>query len=88
MAATERYGERRGSGRSPPRAPAEPPPFRAAYNLVLNKHGDRLYEGVTEALRRHLEGVAAAVAAAHGLDFLPDLHKRWQDHKTSLQMIR
>ena len=55
---------------------------------MLNKHGDRLYEGVTEALRRHLEGVAAAVAAAHGLDFLPDLHKRWQDHKTSLQMIR
>lgn len=56
--------------------------------MVLNKFGDRLYEGVTDSLRRHLASVAAMVVAAHGVDFLPDLHKRWQDHKTSLQMIR
>jgi len=32
--------------------------YRNAYNMVLHKHGDRLYQGVRQALARHLQQVA------------------------------
>jgi hypothetical protein len=56
--------------------------------MVLHKFGDRLYEGVTATLQTHLKEVALEVEAQHGALFLPDLRQRWQDHKTSIQMIR
>lgn len=56
--------------------------------MVLHKFGDRLYEGVTETLQAHLQGVANEVEAQHGVRFLPDLRQRWNDHKNSMQMIR
>ncbi|KAI9350328.1 Cullin [Obelidium mucronatum] len=38
--------------------------YRHAYNLVLNKTGDKLYAGVEAVLRAHLAECAVAVAAA------------------------
>ncbi|KAJ3022542.1 UNVERIFIED_CONTAM: hypothetical protein HDU68_009045 [Siphonaria sp. JEL0065] len=38
--------------------------YRHAYNLVLNKSGDRLYAGISGVVRSHLAECAATVAAA------------------------
>jgi cullin 3 len=61
---------------------------RNAYNMVLHKFGDRLYNGLIATLKAHLRGVAAQVEQAHGVAFLPELRTHWQDHLKSMQMIR
>ncbi|WIA11985.1 hypothetical protein OEZ85_012066 [Tetradesmus obliquus] len=62
--------------------------YRNAYNMVLHKFGDKLYNGVATALRSHLAGVAARIEAAQGLPFLKELKSCWDDHNKSTQMIR
>lgn len=61
---------------------------RNAYNMVLHKFGDRLYNGVAAALRNHLVGVAGKIEATQGIPFLKELKARWDDHNKSTQMIR
>jgi cullin 3 len=61
---------------------------RNAYNMVLHKYGERLYNGVQEALRSHLRGVAQNVVHAQGTPFLQELVSRWNEHNKSTQMIR
>ena len=36
--------------------------IRNAYNMVINKFGDRLYSGLVETETAHLRGIAAKVA--------------------------
>lgn len=62
--------------------------YRNAYNMVLHKHGDILYNGLKEVVNEHLKGVAASVSSAIEENFLPELRKSWNDHKTSMLMIR
>mmetsp|Transcript_20563 Transcript_20563/g.61882 ORF Transcript_20563/g.61882 Transcript_20563/m.61882 type:complete len:739 (+) Transcript_20563:362-2578(+) len=63
--------------------------YRSAYNMVINKYGERLYKGLVDTVSKHLVGVAARVeAAASGDAFLRDLTARWEDHNKSMQMIR
>jgi hypothetical protein len=64
------------------------PLCRNAYNMVLHKHGDRLYNGLIAALSKHLQDVAKKVEQQHGTLFLSDLKRRWDDHNKSTQMIR
>ena len=59
-----------------------------AYNMVLHKYGDRLYDGVAAALTRQLQAVAARLEAAQGEALLKELKARWDDHVKSTQMIR
>ena len=61
---------------------------RNAYNMVLHKHGDILYFGLKEVVNDHLKGVATNVSVAIEENFLPELRKSWNDHKTSMLMIR
>jgi cullin 3 len=56
--------------------------------MVLHKFGDKLYNGVASALRRHLVGIASRIEAAQGLPFLKELKSCWDDHNKSTQMIR
>lgn len=56
--------------------------------MVLHKHGEILYNGLKEVVNEHLKGVAANVSAAIEENFLPELRKSWNDHKTSMLMIR
>lgn len=44
----------------------QPPPHHCsnAYNMVLHKYGDRLYNGVVQALTRQLQAMAARIEAA------------------------
>lgn len=61
---------------------------RTAYNMVLHKHGPKLYEKLTENLKGHLRERCRLVEAAQGGLFLEELQRRWADHNKALQMIR
>ena len=61
---------------------------RNAYNMVINKFGDRLYNGLVQTQTEHLRLVAAKIEAAQGETFLRELKLRWDHHNKSMQMIR
>jgi len=62
--------------------------YRNAYNMVLHKFGDRLYQGVADTLTKHLKSVAQKIEATQDLPFLRELKQRWDEHNKSTQMIR
>lgn len=62
--------------------------IRNAYNMVINKFGDRLYNGLVETETAHLRQIAAKVEAAQGEGFLKELKLRWEHHNKSMQMVR
>lgn len=63
--------------------------YRSAYNMVLHKHGDRLYAGVRQCLARHLQQVGRSLLASPpGEPFLRELRRAWDDHVKSTQMVR
>jgi cullin 3 len=62
--------------------------YRNAYNLVLHKYGDRLYNGLKQVVDEHLKGVAQLVAQANDDYFLQALNEAWNDHHQSMLMIR
>jgi len=62
--------------------------YRTAYNMVLHKHGARLYDKLAENLKGHLREMGKLVEAAQGGLFLEELQRRWADHIKALQMIR
>jgi len=62
--------------------------YRNAYNMVLHKFGDKLYNGLSDTITRHLQSVAIQVADANDECFLPDLKDKWDKHKLSSIMIR
>lgn len=61
---------------------------RNAYNMVINKFGDHLYNGLHATLKKHLEGIAEKISATQGELFLRELKQRWDHHNKSMQMIR
>jgi len=62
--------------------------YRNAYNMVLHKHGEILYNKLKKMVDKHLKIVAQKVASAVDEYFLSELNKSWIDHKTSMLMIR
>lgn len=63
--------------------------YRNAYTMVLHKHGERLYTGLKEVVTQHLESkVRADVLRAMNSNFLQTLNQAWNDHQTSMVMIR
>ena len=56
--------------------------------MVINKFGDRLYNGLVQTQTEHLRAVAAKIEAAQGETFLRELKLRWDHHNKSMQMIR
>ena len=62
--------------------------YRNAYNLVLHKHGELLYDGVKEAVHEHLETVAAVVAATPDEQLLAVTSTCWSDHQVTMVMVR
>ncbi|KAG8066446.1 hypothetical protein GUJ93_ZPchr0004g40219 [Zizania palustris] len=62
--------------------------YRTAYNLVLHKHGMKLYDKLVEKLKGHLEEMCRSLEDAQGCLFLEELQIRWDDHNKALQMIR
>jgi len=62
--------------------------YRNAYNMVLHKFGDKLYNGLSDTITRHLQAVASQVADSNDELFLPELKDKWDKHKLSSIMIR
>eukprot|EP01118_Nematostelium_gracile_P018644 TRINITY_DN835_c0_g1_i2.p1 TRINITY_DN835_c0_g1~~TRINITY_DN835_c0_g1_i2.p1 ORF type:complete len:640 (+),score=177.01 TRINITY_DN835_c0_g1_i2:139-2058(+) len=62
--------------------------YRNAYNMVLHKYGQTLYDGLRNVVLEHLQEVANEVAMAVDDNFLNALNKAWSDHKLSMLMIR
>ena len=85
----ERRGERGWRGARRGRAAhAPPPPCSNAYNMVINKFGGRLYDGLAASVTAHLTAVAASLATARGEELLRALKTAWDAHCKSMQMIR
>ena len=61
---------------------------RNAYNMVINKCGDRLYSGLVAKTTSHLATIAARIEAAQGDTFLVELRSCWNVHIKSMHMIR
>ncbi|KAF8769975.1 Cullin-3 like protein [Argiope bruennichi] len=63
--------------------------YRNAYTMVLHKHGERLYTGLTEVVTDHLVmKVRVDVLSSLRNNFLQTLNQAWNDHQTSMVMIR
>lgn len=63
--------------------------YRNAYTMVLHKHGERLYTGLKEVVTHHLETkVREDVLKSLNNNFLQTLNQAWNDHQTSMVMIR
>lgn len=63
--------------------------YRNAYTMVLHKHGERLYTGLKEVVTSHLERqVREDVLKCVNSSLLQRLNQVWNDHQTSMVMIR
>lgn len=63
--------------------------YRNAYTMVLHKHGEKLYTGLKEVVSEHLtKKVREDVLQALNNNFLQTLIVSWNDHQTSMVMIR
>jgi len=62
--------------------------YRNAYNLVLHKHGDLLYDGVRGTIEERLRDVGAAVASSSDEALLGEVCSRWDEHRTTMEMVR
>ena len=63
--------------------------YRNAYTMVLNKYGEKLYNGLREVVTEHLVNkVRSDVLASLNNNFLAVLNQAWNDHQTAMVMIR
>lgn len=61
---------------------------RNSYTLVLHKHGELLYTGVTECVTNKLMETAKAVTTAATDALLETIVREWEHHKLMMSMIR
>uniref|UniRef100_A0A453PK45 Cullin family profile domain-containing protein n=1 Tax=Aegilops tauschii subsp. strangulata TaxID=200361 RepID=A0A453PK45_AEGTS len=61
---------------------------RSAYNMVLHKYGEKLYNGLESTMTWRLKEISKSIEAAQGGLFLEELNAKWMDHNKALQMIR
>ncbi|KAJ1281042.1 hypothetical protein BS78_04G278300 [Paspalum vaginatum] len=62
--------------------------YRSAYNMVLHKYGEKLYDGLQNTMTWRLKEISKSIEAAQGGLFLEELNAKWKDHNKALQMIR
>uniref|UniRef100_A0A8C4Q7Q7 Cullin 3b n=1 Tax=Eptatretus burgeri TaxID=7764 RepID=A0A8C4Q7Q7_EPTBU len=63
--------------------------YRNAYTMVLHKHGEKLYTGLREVVSEHLVNkVRVDVLNSLNNNLLQTLNQAWNDHQTSMVMIR
>lgn len=56
--------------------------------MVVNKHGEMLYNGLVRTSTAHLKAVAARVSEAQGESLLTALRTEWENHNKSFTVIR
>jgi len=70
--------------------------YRSAYNLVLHKHGEILYEGVRSSITSHLTNVTKSIilvlddtsSNSGGQALLTAVCEAWSNHQITLVMVR
>ncbi|PIC47865.1 hypothetical protein B9Z55_007056 [Caenorhabditis nigoni] len=63
--------------------------YRAVYTMVQHKHGDRLYNGLRELIREHLEVVRVRIIESMNSGvFLETMAEAWSDHTVAMVNIR
>ena len=62
--------------------------YRFAYNLVLHKRGDMLYNGVRSTVASQLKGTAGVLAHTPDEQLLAALYTVWIDHISMMEMVR
>lgn len=67
--------------------------YRNAYNLVLHKFGDLLYDGVSGEITAHLRSVVEKIRDQHGTAedgnvLLRAITEAWSDHHLTMIMVR
>lgn len=62
--------------------------YRSAYNMVLHKYGEKLYDGLQNTITWRLKEISKSIEAEQGGLFLEELNAKWMDHNKALQMIR
>jgi cullin 3 len=58
--------------------------------MVQHKHGERLYTVLKEMITEHLETKVRedVIVSLHNNNFLQTLNQAWNDHHTSMAMIK
>lgn len=62
--------------------------YRLSYNMVLQKHGDLLYQGVNDTFKAHATKTYHEIAAVPDQTLLHTILKAWEAHRRSICMIR
>jgi len=62
--------------------------YRTAYNMVLQKHGDMLYRGVTKSFQTHANKTFNEIYHTHDEELLDTILKCWIDHRTTIAMVK
>nr|CDS25316.1 cullin 3 [Hymenolepis microstoma] len=62
--------------------------YRNAYTLVLQRHGDLLYNGTKQVVMQHMLRIRESVVENLNNKFLSYLNSCWKDHQTAMPMIR
>jgi cullin 3 len=62
--------------------------YRNAYNMILHKYGDKLYEGLRSVVQQQLRESSEKIINCNEEKFLEVLNEVWTDHKMSMLMIR
>jgi len=62
--------------------------YRNSYNMVLHKHGDKLYQGLKQTVHDRLMEVCGTVSIANDENLLAALNAAWEEHTQSMLMIR
>lgn len=62
--------------------------YRNAYNLVLHKHAEILYQGVQNSVQTYLNTVSTFVANASDERLLEEINLRWGEHQVTMSMVR
>ena len=62
--------------------------YRNAYNMVLHKQGETLYQNVRRVVATHLTAQAQAIARCNAGDFMGELQQQWKDFKLAITMVR
>ena len=62
--------------------------YRNAYNMVLHKHGEKLYTNVRHTVAKHLVAQATSIAGHNTATFMSLLQQEWKDFKLAITMVR
>jgi cullin 3 len=62
--------------------------YRNAYNMVLHKQGETLYQNVRRVVATHLTAQAQAITRCNAGDFMGELQQQWKDFKLAITMVR